>query len=111
MLYIGVRFAGGSHAHHDHSHGHAVQHGHGNDVHSHGHGHGHDHHEHHEVLESKSNRAKYQIPTASELKEELPSKLHFNEKFSQWLSARWQVDRDDILSNDYPNKFAAYYWF
>lgn len=27
------------------------------------------------------------------------------------MAGRWSVDRDDILNNDKPNKYAAYYWF
>lgn len=27
------------------------------------------------------------------------------------MAGRWAVDRDDILNNDKPNKYAAYYWF
>lgn len=34
-----------------------------------------------------------------------------NERFHQWVSGRWAVDRDDVLNNDKPNKYAAYYWF
>jgi hypothetical protein len=34
-----------------------------------------------------------------------------NEKFHQWVAGRWSVDRDDILNNDKPNKYSAYFWF
>lgn len=34
-----------------------------------------------------------------------------NEKFHQWVAGRWAVDRDDILNNDIPNKYSAYFWF
>jgi hypothetical protein len=29
----------------------------------------------------------------------------------QWIKVRWSPDRDDILNNDKPNKYSAYYWF
>lgn len=35
----------------------------------------------------------------------------FNERLYQWIQSKWQVDRDDILNNDKPNKYSAYYWF
>lgn len=53
----------------------------------------------------------FQMPTKEELDFQLPKKGIINEKFHQWVAGRWAVDRDDILSNDKPNKYAAYYWF
>lgn len=35
----------------------------------------------------------------------------FNERLAMWISTKWPVDRDDLLNNDRPNKWAAYYWF
>ena len=53
----------------------------------------------------------FQIPTQEELDHQLPKKGIINEKFHQWVAGRWAVDRDDILNNYKPNKYAAYYWF
>lgn len=77
-----------------------------------GHGHGHDdhHHEHHHDVSKKLN-TQFQIPTQEELDHQLPKKGIINEKFHQWVAGRWAVDRDDVLNNDKPNKYSAYYWF
>lgn len=53
----------------------------------------------------------FKIPTKEDIEYQLPKKGIFNERFSQWVAARWPVDRDDTLNNDIPNKYAAYYWF
>lgn len=75
-----------------------------------GHGHDEHHHEHH-FEQSKRMNTQFQLPTQEELDYQLPKKGIINEKFHQWVAGRWAVDRDDILSNDKPNKYAAYHWF
>lgn len=91
LTYQSVRCAGAGH-------------GHGHDDHGHG------HHEHH-FDQSKRMNTQFQMPTQEELDYQLPRKGIINEKVHQWIAGRWAVDRDDVLSNDKPNKFAAYYWF
>ena len=72
------------------------------------HGHGHDD----RVIEqSRSKNMQYKIPTKADLDYQLPHKAMFNEKLMQWFASHWPVDRDDLLNNDVPNKFSAYYWF
>jgi hypothetical protein len=102
LVYTAVRCAGSKHAPapHDH-HDHAV----------HGHDHGHDHHHEHEYLVSKHKQAKWQVPTQHDLDYQLPKKQLMSERLVKWLISRWPVDRDDVLNNDRPNKWAAYYWF
>jgi len=75
-----------------------------------GHGHDEHHHEHHYDVSKKLN-TQFQIPTQEELDYQLPKKGIINEKFHQWVAGRWAVDRDDVLNNDKPNKYSAYYWF
>jgi hypothetical protein len=41
----------------------------------------------------------------------MPKKAMFNERMSAWISGRWAVDRDDILTNDFEKKYSAYYAF
>ena len=74
--------------------------------------HGHDdhHHEHH-IDQSRRLNTQFQIPTKEEIEYQLPKHGNFNEKIHQWIAGKWAVDRDDILNNDKPNKFSAYYWF
>ena len=86
MTYTGVRCEGGHH----------------------GHGHGEDHHTY---VESQKLQTKFKVPTQEDRDYQLPKKAHFNERFAAWVQARWPVDRDDILNNDLPNKYSAYYWF
>ncbi len=75
-------------------------------------GYGHDDHYHeHHYQESKKLNTKFQEPTVEELAYQLPKKGVFNERVHQWIKARWSPDRDDILNNDKPNKYSAYYWF
>lgn len=81
-----------------------------------GHGHGHDdhhggHHHAHHFEQSKKMNTQFQVPTQEELDHQLPKHGNINEKLHQWIAGRWAVDRDDILNNDKPNKFAAYFWF
>ncbi len=59
----------------------------------------------------KSENAKYQLPTQHDIDVQVPKKPMFNERLYQWIQSKWQVDRDDVLNNDKPNKYAAYYWF
>ena len=73
---------------------------------------GHDdhHHEHHHD-HVKAINTQFQMPTKEEIEYQLPRKGIFNERIHQWIAGRWAVDRDDVLNNDKPNKFAAYFWF
>lgn len=75
-----------------------------------GHGHGDHHHAHHNDVSKKLN-TQFKVPTQEDLDYQLPKKGVFNERIHQWIAGRWAVDRDDILNNDKPNKYAAYYWF
>ena len=75
-----------------------------------GHGHGDHHHAHHNDASKRLN-TQFQVPTQEDLDYQLPKKGVFNERVHQWIARRWAVDRDDILNNDKPNKYAAYYWF
>ena len=90
LTYTSVRCAGG-HGHHDEHH----------DDHSHEH-----HHDHVKHLNTQ-----FQMPTKEEIEYQLPRKGIFNEKIHQWIAGRWAVDRDDVLNNDKPNKYSAYFWF
>ena len=75
------------------------------------HGHHEEHHHEHKYEESKSLNAKFQIPDKHDIEYQLPKKAMFNERLAMWISTKWPVDRDDLLNNDRPNKWAAYYWF
>ena len=82
-------------------------HGHGHEE----HGHGHDEHHAAHYEKSKYLNTQFKVPTQADLDYQLPKKGIFNDKWQQWLSGRWQVDRDDILDNDKVKKNSAYYWF
>jgi hypothetical protein len=84
MTYMGVRCSGAaahkhdshsSKGHHDEHHGHAAE----------------------QFDQSKSVNTQFKIPTQADIDYQLPKKGMFNEKFSQWIAARWPVDRDDTL--------------
>jgi len=70
---------------------------------------GHGHHDEHEYVER--NNVKYQIPTPEEIDRELPKKMIFTERLSQWLYGRWRVDEEHLLRNDKENKWSAYHFF
>ena len=42
---------------------------------------------------------------------QLGKKIMLNERILMWIASKWAVDRDDVMNNDKPNKYSAYYWF
>lgn len=57
------------------------------------------------------NNTSYPQYTDEYIKDQLPKEGIFIEKAQGWISKYWRPDRDDILCNDHPHRFAAYNWF
>ena len=63
-----------------------------------------------EQIHSKSLNTTFNVPTEGEYKTQVPEKFHLNDNILGWLYSRFQVERwNNVLMNDRPNQYSAYY--
>ena len=65
-----------------------------------------------QVVSSKADNTDLKVPNQDDFKYHTPKSYGWNDMFLAWLSGKFPVDRiSDKLTNDVPNKYAAYYWW